>query len=317
MDPRARGDAIGIAMYLLAALLFGLNGVLAKSVIAVGIDPAHFAQLRNTGSAAILLAYLAIRSPARLRITWRDVPFLAAYGAVAFTLVQFFYFVAISRLPVGFATLIGFTAPLLVALWIRFVRKARTGPLIWVALVLILGGLAVVAEVWTGLRFDLLGIGAGVGAAVMLTVYWLLGEHGATSRDALSLTTWGFLFATLIWAIVLPLWDFPWLAEMSLDAQPLGPGGPSVLVWQLALWCVVMGGLLPFVLALASVHRIGSQRAGIAATSEPIWAALFAMVMIGEVPSWWQAFGGLVVIGGIILAEASSRRSIRPLARTG
>jgi drug/metabolite transporter (DMT)-like permease len=54
-------DAIGVAMYLVAAFLFALNGVIAKAALNTGFDPMHLTQLRNAGAMVLLVAYIALR----------------------------------------------------------------------------------------------------------------------------------------------------------------------------------------------------------------------------------------------------------------
>ena len=60
---------------------------------------------------------------------------------------QRLYFVAIARIPVSVALLVEFTAPLLVALWVRFARRRPVRPRVWPALALVLVGLALVVQV--------------------------------------------------------------------------------------------------------------------------------------------------------------------------
>jgi drug/metabolite transporter (DMT)-like permease len=67
---------------------------------------------------------------------------------------------------------------------------------------------------------------------------------------------------------------------------------------------------------LLSLQRIGAQRGGILGTTEPIWAALIAFVMLGEVLSPIQSLGGLVVLAGVIVAELASQRAHRISATT-
>jgi len=134
-------------MYLAAAFLFALNGVIAKSAMNVGFDPMHLTQLRNVGAMLLLVAYVAFRHPDRFKVTKRELPFLIAYGVIAFTFVQYLYFLTISQLNVGIGTLLAFLAPVLVSLWLKFGRGHDVSNRIWVAIGLTLIGLAMVAQV--------------------------------------------------------------------------------------------------------------------------------------------------------------------------
>ncbi len=299
-----RSNLIGVAMYLLAAFLFAFNGVIAKAAMNTGFDPVHLTQLRNAGAMVVLIAYIALRHPDRFRIKRSELPFLIAYGVIAFTLVQYLYFLTISRLNVGIGTLLAFLAPVIVALWMRFAKKREVNNRIWLAIGLTLAGLALVAQVWKGATLDPLGVAAGLLCAVALAVYWLLGESGQQHRDAVSLTMWGFIFASITWAIIAPWWSFPW-ADLIVSTEPLLPSAPGLPVWALMIWGVLLGTIAPFLLVLGSLRRVGAQRAGIVGTTEPLWAALIGLALLGETFSGVQAVGGLLVLAGVVVAETS------------
>ena len=299
-----RSQLVGIAMYLVAAFLFAFNGVLAKTAIEVGLSPLNLTQLRNGGAMVILIAAVVLTNPRAFRVTRAELPFLIVYGVLAFTVVQFLYFFTISRLPVGIGTLLIFLAPVLVAMWIKFGRKSDVSNRIWMAVALTLLGLGMVAEIWTGIDFDVLGVIAGIVTAVALALYWILGESGQQKRDALSLTMWGFVFATITWSIISPWWNYPW-DVLGRTAAPMLDGWPGLPVWLIMLWGVVAGTVIPFLLVLGSLRRIGAQRAGLVGTTEPLWAAIIALLLLGEVLTPIQALGGLIVLGGIVVAETS------------
>ncbi len=301
-------DTVGVAMYLLAAFLFAFNGSISKLAMSAGLEPAQLTQLRSGGSMVVLVVFVAFTNRRGFRIQRGELPFLLAYGVIAFVLVQFLYFFTVSLLPLGLGTLLIFLAPVVVALWVRFGKKEPVSNRLWIAIVLSLFGLALVAQVWQGFSLNLLGVFAGLMCAVILALYWLLGEAGQKRRDGVSLTMWGFIFATLTWSILQPWWDFPWpvLEEMS---TPETSFFPSLPIWGIMLWGVLLGTIAPFLLVLGSLRRIGAQRAGIVATTEPLWAGLIAIVVLGETLNWVQALGGTIVVVGVVLAETSRRMS--------
>ncbi len=296
-------------MYLVAAFLFALNGVVAKAALNAGFDPMHLTQLRNAGAMVVLAAFVAVRHPSRFRVSRSELPFLVAYGVIAFTLVQYLYFLTISHLNVGIGTLLAFLAPVLVALWMRFGRQQEVSDRIWLAIGLTVVGLMLVAEVWAGVTLDPVGIVAGFLCAVALAVYWLLGESGQQHRDAVSLTMWGFIFASGAWAVIAPWWTFPWLT-LSVPTESLWPGIPNLPVWALMSWGVLMGTIAPFLLVLGSLRRIGAQRAGIVGTTEPLWAGLIGFLLLGETFAGAQLLGGLIVLAGVVVAETSRRSGV-------
>lgn len=303
-----RIDAIGVGMYLLAAILFAFNGSISKLAMITGLDPAHLTQLRSTGAMVFLVIFVLLTNRSAFRIQRGELYFLLVYGVIAFVLVQFLYLYTVSLLPLGLGTLLVFLGPVVVALWVRFGRKQPVSNRLWAAIALSLVGLALVAQVWQGFRVNLLGVAAGLMCAVILAIYWLLGEAGQKKRDGVSLTMWGFIFASVTWAILQPWWNFPFsvLGRMSI---PETSSFPSLPIWGIMLWGVLLGTIAPFLLVLGSLRRIGAQRAGIVATTEPLWAGLIAIVVLGETLNWVQALGGSIVVVGVVLAETSRRMS--------
>src|SRR6185437_16072947 len=135
-------------------------------------------------------------------------PLLVSLG-IGLALVQWSYFFAIHRLDIGIALLIQYIAPILVALWARFVFHEPVRRRIWVALVLSLAGLTLIVEIWHGGRLSGPGVAACLVAAVTYAGYVLIAERGVRTRDPISLSAWGFFFATVFWTVAAPWWRFP------------------------------------------------------------------------------------------------------------
>lgn len=104
----------GVVFATAAAFLFALNGSVSKTVLESGLSSLRLVELRSVGAALCLLTAVALTRPRTLRVQPRELAFLAVAGVVGIGLVQWFYFVAISRLPVGIALLLEYLAPVLV-----------------------------------------------------------------------------------------------------------------------------------------------------------------------------------------------------------
>ena len=306
--PEARTDdrsRLGYAMVATAATLFAINGSVSKVVLDSGLSSLELAQIRATCAAAGLLAFLLVFARSNLRVGRRELLLLVAFGVVGVALVQWLYFVAIEHLPVGVALLIEFTAPLFVALFARFVYKERIRRRIWAAVALCLVGLAIVVEVWAGVAFSTVGVTAALGGALGLTAYLLMAERERRHRDPVSLTFYGFLFATALWAVVQPLWRFPWdvLADsVSLQGNLSEHSAP---VWALVGFIVVVGTMITFSLLTGALRHIPATRASIVATLEPVIATGVAWVWLGQSFGAAQLVGGAIVLAGIFLAQSA------------
>lgn len=300
---RAR-PLVGYATTIGAAGLFAFNGTVSTLALDAGLPATRLTALRCLGAALGLLAVLAVVSPRRLRLRARDVPGLAVFGVVGIAGSQYLYYTGISRLPIGIALVFEMTAPVFIALYVRVVRRQRVRRTLWVALALALAGLALVAEVWEGGgSLNPVGVAAGLGAALCLTVYYLLGERATAQRDPVTLTFWGFLAAGLFWSVAAPWWDFD---AGVLGRRVVAPvSGWHVPVWALVLWIVVLGAIVPFWLSVAALRHLSSTTAGLVATVEPVFASAIAWPLLGQVLSGWQVAGGVVVLTGIALAQTA------------
>jgi drug/metabolite transporter (DMT)-like permease len=314
--PRVANPSVGYALTLAAAALFAVNGSVSTLVLQAGVPATRLTSLRCAGAALALLVVLAIVAPERLRITWREVPFLAVFGVVGIALTQFLYYVAIGRMPVGIALVFEMTAPVLIALYVWLVRREKVRSRLWVSLLLSLSGLVLVAEVWRdGGSLDLVGVVAALVAALCLATYYLMGERGAVTRDPVTLTCWSFVAAAVFWSIAAPWWEFD---GAVLDGRvAISLGSAQLPLWVLVAWIVVLGAVVPFWLSIAALQHLAPTTAGLVATVEPVFASIVAWLWLEQVLSGWQIAGGAVVLAGIGLAQtARSAPSPSPLPET-
>jgi len=295
----------GYALYLCASLLFALNGTVAKSILLTGIDPARLSQVRVTGAFLVLIIYVAIRNPAALLLRKKEIPVLLAYGILGVAMTQYLYFVALTYLPVSVALLIEFTAPVMIALWFRFAWKEPTRKTVWVALGMALAGLALVAQVWLGFALNAAGVIAALGAAVALSIFYILGDKQMrveNPRDPISLTMWGFAAASLFWVIAQPWWSFPWEA-LSGNTEPLSDANVSLPIWMMLIWMILFGTVITFSLVLASMRHLRASQASTVGLTEPLFATMIAWVLLGEALTMIQVLGGSLILLGVFIAE--------------
>lgn len=296
---------LGYAMVMTAATLFAINGVVSKVILSSGLSSLRLTEVRITGAAIGLVLIVAVARPASLRVTRRELPFLAAFGILGLAFVQWLYFLAIHRLEIGIALLIQYLAPLLVALWVRFVVHRPVRRRLWLALALALFGLMLVVEIWEGGTLDGVGVAAALAAAVAFAFYILMAEEGVKRRDAVSLSAFGFVFGALFFACIQPWWSYPW-HFVGEDVSLLGNLSSTQLpVWALMCWMIVLGAIVPFVLFVGSLHHIPATRASILAMLEPVVATAVAWAWLDESLGAVQVVGGVIVLAGIVLAQTA------------
>src|SRR2546422_975090 len=282
---------LGYAMVAVAATLFAVNGTVSKVILGSGISSGQLTAVRCAG-AFIGLTLIAVAMHSRsLRVRSGDLRLLIALG-IGLAVVQWSYFFAIHRLDIGIALLIQYVAPILVALWARFVFHEPVRRRIWAAAARPLAGPTLIVGIWHGGRLSGPGVAAAVLAAISYATYVLTAERGVRRRDPVSLSAWGFLFATIFSSVLAPWWSFPG-RRLDDHVSLLGNlGSTHVPLWVMMLWMVVLGGILPFGLIVSALRHISATRAGITAMLEPVVAIVVAWAWLGEALQPGQLSGG-------------------------
>jgi len=300
--PRTR---LGYVMAATAATLWGINGTVSKVILSSGISSLRLTEVRCAGAFVGLAVVLAIRAPRRCGVSSRELPFLVLFGIGGLAFVQWFYFLAIHRVPIGIALLVQYLAPLLVALWARFAYHEPVRRRIWVALALALGGLALIVNVGSEGGLSSTGLGFSLAAAATYMLYLLLAEHAVGDRGAIALLFWGFGFATLFFSLLAPWWSFPG-HRVGDDVSLLGHLSDRHLpVWLLMTLLISLGTIVPFFLIVSALRQLPATRVAIMAMLEPVVATVVAWAWLGESLAAPQLAGALVVLTAIILAQTS------------
>ena len=288
---------------VMGGLIFSFNGVIS-TVVLDHITPFRLAQVRSIGAFFILLAIALFIDRDSLRAPKKLIPKLAAYGIIGFAAVQAGYFLGIQRgVPLSLVLIIEFTAPIWIALWIKYVRKMYVPASMWGAIALSLLGLILLAQVWNGLSFDLLGLLGALVGAFALTAYFLIGKSFGTSRSAMSLTVWGLGMASLAWSSSMPLWNFPF-EVFTIDMDLMGVfAGNTLPGWMLILWIIVMGTIVPYMFVISGLRLLSASTASVIGMMEPVFAGIFAWMWLEQSWNAIQLIGAAVVLIGIYIAD--------------
>ena len=293
-------------LYLfLGALTFSVNGIVS-TVVLEHMSAFRLAQIRAISAFVILTLFALLFRRELLKFHRRDIPIAIAYGIIGFALVNVGYFLGIERgLPLGLVLVLEFTAPIWIALWIKYVRKGFVAQDMWVAIALSLLGLLLVTKIWDGFTFDLLGLVGALGSAFALTGYFLIGEKFGTDRHPMSSTIVGLGVAGAFWAIVLPFWNFPtsvFTAKMDIHGFLAGHLFPG---WLLLLWVVVMGTIVPYLFVISGLRLLSASKSSVIGMLEPVLAGIFAWIWLNQSWDAIQLLGASIVLIGIYLADKS------------
>ena len=287
------------------ALTFSVNGIFS-TVVLEHMSAFRLAQIRAISAFTLLFIFAFIFKREILRITRREIPLAIAYGVIGFALVNVGYFLGIERgLPLGLVLVLEFTAPIWIAIWIKYVRKGFVAKDMWLAIALSLAGLLLVTKIWDGFKFDLLGLAGALGSAFALTGYFLIGEKFGGNRHPMGSTIIGLAVAGTFWAIVLPIWNFPTeVFSMKMDIHGY-LAGHLIPGWSLLLWVIVMGTIVPYLFVISGLRILSASKSSVIGMLEPVLAGIFAWIWLNQSWDLIQLLGAAIVLIGIYLADRS------------
>lgn len=275
--------ASGLWLALVAAALFGVSGVVAADAFDA-VTPVQMTQFRSVVTAVILgVLVLRRRRPGAVRSAAGRLGLLG----VALAAVTVTYYVAIDRLGVGPGVTLQFLGPALVLVWMRVAQRRAVPGAAWAAAAVAVGGTALMTGAWDIASVDAIGVLAGLGAAVSLATYLVVGESLGRSLSALSIAAYGFGVSALIWLVAAPV-DVPVV---------------SSTVWAQMVWVAVAGTAVPFLLEVAALRRADPGRVGVVATSEPVVAAAVAWPVLGQALTPTQVGGGMLVVTSVAMIQ--------------
>jgi drug/metabolite transporter (DMT)-like permease len=295
----------GLLLCLVSAAGFGAMAIFAKQAYATGLDVTTLLALRFPIAAAMLWALIAVRRR----------PLGSARGLATGGLLGLWYaaqaglfFSALERIDAGLASLLLYAYPALVTLAAFALGRERPDRGRVGALALASAGVVLVlAGGGTG-ELDALGAALALGAAGAYTVYIL-------ASDRMAATTPPVPFAASVVTGAAAAFAVAALVEGHFAVSSEG------LMWTVVLASV--STVMPIVLFMAGLARVGPSTASIASTVEPPFTVALAWIVFGETLGPLQLAGGALVLSAVVLLQlrsaASSVRSVSPespLART-
>ena len=277
---------------ILVAVIWGVNFPVTKLTLNE-LSPLAFAALRFTGAALVLWIIWRVREGTK-SIPLATLKKLLLLGVIGNTIYQIAFTYGIKLTSAANGSLLIAITPALVAAFgtiLGIERIRRTGV---IGIALAISGVVFVL-LSKGLSFsrdELLGDLLMLGCAIACTIYTLGVRSLSNELSSLSITTWSMISAV------------PGLLLVGLpDILRLSWGTVSLGAWSGLIFSMLLSLVLSYLLWNESVRVAGSNRTAIYGCAVPLVAALSAWPTLGEVPTWLQGVGALLIISGVLLTR--------------
>ena len=295
----------GILLVLLAAACWSTSGIfISLAVEESGISPVGLAFWRDFGTFLCLLLGLSVVRPALLRVKRRDVPWLAATGAVSIGLFHFLWNTTVLVNGVSISTVAQSTAPIFVTLmaWLLWKEPLTRQKLLAIALAAAGIGLISGVSNLRQLHVTTFGLGVALAAAVAYGSFSLFAKKLIGHYNPWTVLVYVFGFASLA------------LLPFQLGARIPWPIPPGAMVSYASL--VLLTTVSGFGLYTTGLRRLQASIASITANTEVPFAALLSYSILGERLDRWQVLGAILVVGGVSMVSIPQRQA-KPIPESG
>lgn len=301
--PSRTRHGLGFAMALVAAVFWGLSALAAQSLF----DNAHLfagwlvsARMGVTGLSLLGILWWR-KGPAYVLAPVRDRHSrgrLLIFSALGLWAVQYSYLVAIHDGNAATATLLQYTAPAVITLYVAVAaRHLPTQRQVLAVLLSLIGTWLLVSGGQAGaLALSAAGLFWGLLSSASLAFYTLYPGRLLREWGPTRIVGWGMLIGAVLSQLVAPLW------------RP-GPVQWSWGVVGLAGFVVFIGTLAAFWLYLASLRQLSPPVASLVATAEPLVATAGSVLWLGVTLHLFQEIGAVAIVCGVaVLAMGGSSR---------
>ncbi len=285
-------------------MCWGMNAVLGK--LAVGeVSPMVLVSARWLGVLILIALFLAKGVKRDWPVLKRHLLFLGLMGAAGFTCFNaLFYVAAHSTTAINIGILQG-AIPIFVMMGAFAVYRDRITPLQLLGVLVTATGVIVVA---TGGSLErLLALAVNDGDFLMIAACFLYASYAVGLRRRPNVPTLSLfaVMAAAAFVVSLPFLGVEaWLGQLQW---------PTALGWLVIGLVTLFPSFLAQIFFIQGVDILGPGRAGVFANLVPIFASLFAVVVLSEDFAIFQAAALALVLSGIWTSERFKRQTPQPV----
>ena len=279
-----------------AASIWGTLGIFAKILYAQGVSFESLVAVRaSVGWVAVITFVLATGKAKGLRVSGRDLGFLAPLGLVGIGCFYLLYFYTVRESTVGTSAILLYSSPAFVVVLARLFLDEALNAAKVLALFLTAGGVFLVAGAYdpSNLEVTPTVLLTGLLSGLTYGLYSIFGRSVTGHLGPSVILSYALIFGSLLLVVA---------ALPTLDTLAGLPASSYALLLMLS----VVHTTLAFALYTFGLGRLGAGRAAIVATVEPVVAGALGTALLGEDLTVPKVAGALLVISGAALTQARS-----------
>lgn len=307
MDKAARGKSqrFGIVLVLSCGTMWGISGVLGQYVFSHSdLDATQLTIVRLLITGIVLLLISAVTGDKRALTIWsrpKDILSLLFFSLTGVMGVQLTYFASIEASNAATGTVIQFTYIIMLLLYTTIFMHKKPKIYEAAAVVCAFAGIFLIA---THGSFHSLAVSGsalvwGLCSAVCFSIYCLFPQKLYNSYGLATVIGWGSFIMSVF--LMICTGNFP-LPHMSTS------------IAAAAIAVAVVGTLIPFTLYGIGIGILGSVKASLFVTVEPVVSALLTWLLFDAHFTVMDICGFLLILGSIQIVAILTFRDNRHIA---
>ena len=275
---------------LIGAISWGLSGACGQYLMNdSGVSPIYLTALRMVIAGLVLTLFACLKQPKQFREVVKSPKIMGRmlfFGIFGLMLCQLTYLFAIHSSNAGTATVLQYTCPILIVIYVSLKEKTVPTIMEFVAIVFALVGTFVITTHGNPFNLSLSpsGLFWGIISAFAYALYTLLPGKLIRQWGSLIVTGLGLLSGGILFYFGTASWQY------TIQWQPY--------TFIAFIGIIGIGTIFAYLLYLEGVSLIGPVQGSLLASAEPISSVFFSIILLGEI------FQGIDIVGIVLILIA-------------
>lgn len=276
----------GALCVILSAVIFGCMPLMSKFIYQGGVNPITLVLLRNVLALPPLAVILAVKK-VPMAVTWPQAKKLSLLSLTGIVLTPVLLFSSYNFIPSGMATTVHFVYPVFVLILsvVFWKEKLSIGKLICV----LLCTAGIFAFYQPGQQSNFGGIAIAFASGITFAIYLVYLEKCGLEQ----MHTYKKMFCMAVFCTAVLL-----IFTLATGTLALPTDGKTWLLCTLFSWTLCLGAMA---LLQMGVEAVGSQKAAIFSTFEPITSVVVGVAVFREALTVRSVIGVTLIVAAVIL----------------
>ncbi|MEL1134521.1 EamA family transporter [Desulfitobacterium sp. THU1] len=215
-----------------------------------------------------------------------------AFQGLLFFGSSYAYFLSIKHMSASITNILLYTYPLMVVLMSTLIYKEKLSLVKGVTLLIAFFGCLLVIDIvnLSGSKMSMWGFFYGIASALFYALYNIVGQYVSEKADPFTVATFITMICLVATSVIYPPTNI-----LSGDIQ--------MSLWIVGLGMAILCTVIPLFCYQKGLSLLGASRASLLSNIEPAITTVLAGFILGETLTVSQLFGGMLIIGGVLLLK--------------